>query len=109
VNFIFRRLENFKTGFIQKDAFSTELWFLLLFMAVPRKFTFSRKDVIHVGSLEFQRTLLDGQTDTHHCEKPKDMDSAVNGGCGLCSGIGDSVSRSVAVRHGLALRHMIGI
>jgi hypothetical protein len=45
---IFRRPENFKAGFIQKDVFSTELWFLLLFMAVPRKFTFRSKDVIHL-------------------------------------------------------------
>ena len=35
-----------------------------------------------------------------NCEKTKNMGSALNGGCRLCSGIGDSGSRSVSVRHG---------
>ena len=45
-----------------------------------------------------------GHTAPQHCEKTKNMGSALNDGCGLCSAIGDSGSRSVTVRHGVALQ-----
>ena len=50
-----------------------------------------------------------GHAVPHHCAKTKDMDSPVNYGCGLWSGIGDSGTRSVTVRHGFELQHMVGI
>jgi len=62
----------------------------------------------HISTGLYQRCIArycphyHGDMAPPHCGKTKNMGSALNDGCGLCSGIGDNGSRSVTVRHGIA-------